>query len=158
MSLATRSRGTRNTRNTRAASQAGRSTRRCSFTRDPARRWIILPQFDAFVVIGQDQGCPNALLEALAAGLPCIANDDGGTGDQIIDERTGMLVHDREPATIARAIVRVLADRPLAERLGRAGREHALRSFSLQTMVSRYDALFASLAARARSGNKERTE
>ncbi len=118
--------------------------------------WDHLADFDAFVVVGQDQGCPNALLEALAAGLPCIANDDGGTREQIIDERTGLLVHDRAPATLARAIVRVLSDRPLAEQLGRAGREHVRRSFSLDTMVSRYNALFASLAS-ARFGNKERT-
>jgi glycosyltransferase involved in cell wall biosynthesis len=115
-----------------------------------------LLDFDAFVVIAQDQGCPNALLEALAAGLPCIANDDGGTREQIIHERTGLLVSDRAPATIARAIVRVLTDRLLAEQLGRAGRAHALRSFSLGTMVSRYEALFASLAS-ARSGFKETT-
>lgn len=108
-----------------------------------------LAEFDAFVVIGQDQGCPNALLEALAVGLPCIANDDGGTREQIIDEQTGLLVRDRAPETIARAIVRVLADRALAERLGRAGREHALRSFSLESMVSRYEELFASLKERA---------
>ncbi len=118
--------------------------------------WDHLADFDAFVVLGQDQGCPNALLEALAAGLPSIANDDGGTREQILHERTGLLVHDRAPATLARAIVRVLSDRPLAEQLGRAGREYVRRSFSLDTMVSRYNALFASLAS-TRSGDKERT-
>jgi glycosyltransferase involved in cell wall biosynthesis len=115
-----------------------------------------LADFDAFVVLGQDQGCSNALLEALAAGLPCVANDDGGTREQIIHERTGLLVPCRASETLARAIVRVLTDRSLAERLGRAGREHVLRSFSRDTMVSRYDALFASVA-RARSGMKETT-
>ena len=115
-----------------------------------------LADFDAFVVIGQDQGCPNALLEALAAGLPCIGNDDGGTSEQIVPERTGLLVSDREPATLADAIVRILTDRALAEQLGRAGREHARRSFSLNTMVARYEALFASLAP-ARSRREEAT-
>jgi glycosyltransferase involved in cell wall biosynthesis len=115
-----------------------------------------LAAFDAFVVIGQDQGCPNALLEALAAGLPCIANDDGGTREQIVHERTGLLVSDRAPETIARAIVRILSDRTLAEQLGRAGRDHVLRSFSMESMASRYEALFASLAP-TRSGIKEAT-
>jgi glycosyltransferase involved in cell wall biosynthesis len=111
--------------------------------------------FDAFVVLGQDQGSPNALLEALAAGLPCIANDDGGTAEQIMHERTGLLVADRAPTTLAPAIVRVLTDPVLATQLGRAGREHVLRSFSMEAMVARYEALFASLAP-ARS-SKEMT-
>jgi glycosyltransferase involved in cell wall biosynthesis len=129
---------------------AGEAIGRTVFFHESSRATLDhLAEFDAFVVIGEDQGCPNALLEALAAGLPCIANDDGGTREQIIDERTGLLVPDRAPDTIAWAIVRVLNDRSLAERLGRAGREHVLRSFSLESMVSRYEELFA--------GNKETT-
>src|SRR5262249_5288499 len=49
-----------------------------------------LADFDLFVMLGRDQGSPNALLEAMAAGLPCIANDDGGTGEQIRHEDTGL--------------------------------------------------------------------
>jgi glycosyltransferase involved in cell wall biosynthesis len=70
-----------------------------------------LAEFDAFVVLGQHQGSPNALLEALAAGLPCIANDDGGTKELVEDDRTGLLLADRAPTTLGRAIVRVLTDR-----------------------------------------------
>ena len=90
-----------------------------------------LADFDLFVVLGREQGCPNALLEALAAGVPCIANDDGGTAEQVVDGRTGLLLPERAPATLAAAIARLLGDRALAERLGRAGREHALARFSM---------------------------
>ena len=114
-----------------------------------------LAEFDAFVVLGQDQGSPNALLEALAAGLPCIANDDGGTKEQVEDDRTGLLLPDREPTTLAPAIVRLLTDRALAARLGRAGRDHVLRSFSIDAMVARYESLFASL--RPTGSEKEMT-
>ena len=73
---------------------------------------------------------------------------------------------DRAPTTLAPAIVRVLTDRELAGQLGRAGREHVLRSFSMAAMAARYEALFAALAsasarsrvgARGRSGAKEMT-
>ena len=87
--------------------------------------------------------------------MPCIANDDGGTSEQIVHERTGLLVIDRSPAPLAAALVRVLTDRALAAQLGRAGREHVLRSFSMNAMAARYEDLFASLAP-ARS-DKERT-
>jgi glycosyltransferase involved in cell wall biosynthesis len=105
-----------------------------------------LADFDAFVVLGAEQGSPNALLEALAAGLPCIANDDGGTREQIVHERTGLLLPDRSPETLAPAIVRLLTDRALAARLGAAGRAHVLEAFSMTEMVARYESLFASLS------------
>jgi glycosyltransferase involved in cell wall biosynthesis len=97
-----------------------------------------LPQFDAYVVLGQGQGCPNALLEALAAGLPAIANDEGGTREQLIDGTTGLLLHDRSPEALAAALVRILSDRELARRLGQHGREHVLRSFSMRAMARSY--------------------
>ena len=109
-----------------------------------ARTIDALADYDAFVVLGQDQGSPNALLEALAAGLPCIANDDGGTREQIQHEHTGLLVADRSSSTLAAAITSVLVDRGLAARIGAAGRAHVLRSFSLERMVSRYAQLFES--------------
>ena len=107
-----------------------------------------LPDFDAFVVIGQDQGSPNALLEAMAAGVPCVANDDGGTAEQLAHERTGLLVADRSPATIASAITRMLIDRDLAERVASAGRRHVLASCGLERMASQYERLFTALASR----------
>ena len=113
-----------------------------------ARAIDVLPDFDAFVVLGQDQGSPNALLEAMAAGVPSIANDDGGTAEQIAHERTGLLVADRTPSTLAAAVTRILVDRDLAERVGVAGRRHVLASFGLERMASHYERLFTALASR----------
>jgi len=104
-----------------------------------------LADYDVFVVLGKEQGCPNALLEALAAGLPCIANDDGGTAEQIVDQRTGLLLPDRRPGALAAAIVGLLRDRAFAEQLGRAGRDHVHKMFSMEAMTARYASLFASL-------------
>src|SRR5262249_48559392 len=81
-----------------------------------------------FVVLGEGQGCPNALLEALAAGLPAVANDDGGTREQLIHEVTGLLVPDRSPEALAAALLRILRDRELAQRLGPHGPEHVPRA------------------------------
>jgi glycosyltransferase involved in cell wall biosynthesis len=119
-----------------------------------ARTLDALADYDAFVVLGQDQGSPNALLEALAAGLPCIANDDGGTREQIQHEHTGLLVADRSSSTLAAAITSVLVDRGLAARIGAAGRAHVLGSFNLERMVSRYAQLFESFGASAATREK----
>jgi glycosyltransferase involved in cell wall biosynthesis len=104
-----------------------------------------LDRFDAAVVLGQDQGCPNSLLEALAAGLPVAANDDGGTRELVIHEETGLLIADRSPAALAAALLRILRDSDLARRLGCNGREHVRRSFSLAAMARAYARLFRDL-------------
>lgn len=106
-----------------------------------------LPDFDAYVVLGKDQGCPNALLEALICGLPAVANDDGGTREQLIDDETGLLVRDCSPEHVAEALVRILADRKLAKRLGQTGREHVTRNFSMREMTEAYLRLFGEGAA-----------
>jgi glycosyltransferase involved in cell wall biosynthesis len=102
----------------------------------------LFPNYDAYVVLGYRQGCPNALLEALAAGLPCIGNDDGGVSEQIIDGETGLLLPDRSPENVAQALLKILLDRTLAEKLGRNGRQRALHNFSMELMKLRYIALF----------------
>ena len=102
-----------------------------------------IAQFDAYVVLGKHQGCPNALLEALAVGLPCVANNDGGTREQVIDGVTGLLVSSTNPASVAFALKRILSNRNLAKRLGRAGRSHVEKHFSMREMTEKYLQLFA---------------
>jgi glycosyltransferase involved in cell wall biosynthesis len=67
------------------------------------------------------------ILEALARGIPVVSTTIGAEG---IDVTPGehLLIAD-EPAEFAAAVVRLLRDRPLADRLARAGREHALRHY-----------------------------
>ena len=95
-------------------------------------------EFDACVVLGKQQGCPNALLEAMAAGTPVIANDDGGVREQIVHRRTGLLLDGCEPEQVAAAIREILTDRALAKRLGEAGRQHVEAHFSMAKMTRGY--------------------
>ena len=105
-----------------------------------------LAGFDLALVLGEHQGCPNAVLEALAAGVPVVANDSGGTREQVIDGRTGILLRDREPATIAAGLARVLADAALARRLSDRGRAHVAQRFSMSRMAGAYLDLFETVA------------
>jgi glycosyltransferase involved in cell wall biosynthesis len=104
----------------------------------PAR----VARYAALMLASDDQGCPNASLEALAAGVPVIANDDGGTGEQVIDGETGFLVPRLDARLYAERALRILDDPALRERLGANGREHVTRNFSLASMRERYAALF----------------
>lgn len=97
-----------------------------------------LADFDAFIVLGENQGCPNALLEALVVGLPAVANSDGGTSEQLIDGQTGLLIKSCSPEKVAEALLKILIDRELAEKLGRNARRHVLENFSMEKMVEKY--------------------
>jgi glycosyltransferase involved in cell wall biosynthesis len=107
----------------------------------------LLPSYDASVVLGKHQGCPNALLEAMMAGLPVVGNDDGGTREQIINGVTGLLVGSVSPILVADALGRLLDDRAFAQRLGMAARAHVLEQFSMDRMVASYVDLLADVAA-----------
>jgi glycosyltransferase involved in cell wall biosynthesis len=102
-----------------------------------------LADYDLFVVLGRNQGCPNALLEAMAAGLPVIANDSGGTREIVKDGETGLLVDGCAPAPLAAAMLKLLADRDLARRLATNGRRHVETHFSMAAMADAYERLFA---------------
>lgn len=109
--------------------------------------------YTALMLASEQQGCPNTSLEALAAGVPVIANDDGGTREQVIDGKTGFLLPRLDPDLYAERALRLLRDPALRARLGANGRAHAMENFPLQGMRQRYVALMRKLlpsAPRAR--------
>ena len=81
----------------------------------------------AFVLSSDYEGVPNALLEAMALGLPCIATDCLGGGPRMVieDGVNGLLIPMGDEAALAEAIRRLLRDPEAAERMGRAARETA---------------------------------
>ena len=106
---------------------------------------------DAFVLPSLLEGMPNALLEAMATGLPAVATRMGGVTDVLEDGRNGLLAVPGNAAELAERI-RILFTTPgLCERLGMAAYEKVRSSFSREQCLERYLELYASLSA-ARSG------
>ena len=66
----------------------------------------LLPGMDVFVLSSREEGIPNALLEAMAAGRPCVATAVGGTPEVLRDGETGWLVPPADPAALAEALAR----------------------------------------------------
>lgn len=91
----------------------------------------------AQIVIGIHQGSPNAVLEAMAAGVPVIANDSGGTRE-LVDRETGWLLPEAAgKRKIAAAMLAVLAQPHQAR--ARAARARALvTGHGVETMAARY--------------------
>jgi len=81
------------------------------------------------------EGFGIALVEASACGLPVVAGDSGGIPDAVRDGETGFLVPPEDPAAFAEAISRVLADAPLAQRMGDSGRRAVETHFNWDRAV-----------------------
>jgi glycosyltransferase involved in cell wall biosynthesis len=104
----------------------------------------------AAVVLGTHQGCPNAVLEAMAAGVAVIANDSGGTRELVRRAETGWLLSEACPvAELVEAFLEASADAGRAQRLGHAGRALVSRHHSLEAMAVRYLSVLESNAGDA---------
>lgn len=107
----------------------------------------LLDSCDLFVLPSLFEGLPLAVLEAMAAGKPVVASRIGGTDEAVVDGVTGLLEPPSDPTALAQAIRTVLADPPLASRLGAAGRARLHAEFSAQRMVSAVEASYDELLA-----------
>jgi glycosyltransferase involved in cell wall biosynthesis len=110
-----------------------------------------LQQADLFVLNSSYEGLPHIVLEAMAAGVPVIATDAGGTGELVKDGCNGVLVPCAAPAELAAAISRVLSDADLRGRLVRAGYETAAQFSWPQLVVQTEAVLQQALAAGTQS-------
>jgi glycosyltransferase involved in cell wall biosynthesis len=101
-----------------------------------------LRSFRVFVMLSDDQGCPNASLEAMAAGVPVVANDSGGTAEQVLHGVTGSLVTSDSPHEMAAAVESLLRNAALRDAYASAARRQVEQRFTLERMVSEYVDVF----------------
>ena len=111
----------------------------------------LLAIMDCFALAStRTEGVPQSLLQAAAAGVPLVASRIGGIPEVVEDGVTGLLVPPENPAALAEAIERVLADPAAAAARARAARKRCEERFSRETSIGRLLALYDEiLAARA---------
>ncbi len=107
----------------------------------------LLPHFSVLWSTSAYEGQSNAILEAMAAGVPVVATDIPGTRDLVVHGQTGYLVPVGDRAGITRHTHNLLNDADLARRLGEAARRRAQSEFSVQKMVGAYASLYRELLA-----------
>ncbi|MFV1967372.1 MAG: glycosyltransferase [Pirellulaceae bacterium] len=107
------------------------------------RRW--LAHLDCFWLGSGYEGQSNGLMEAMLAGVPCVATDIPGNRDLIVHEQTGYLVPVGDSAAFARQSMLLLDDRDLARSIAERARQRMLEEFSVDTMVGRYAELYREL-------------
>lgn len=89
------------------------------------------------------EGLPNAVLEAMASGLPVVASDVGGNNDLVRHGETGLLFDLAKPADLTAALRAIAADPAEARRMGGNARAIAAADYSWQGVARRYVELFA---------------
>lgn len=100
---------------------------------------------DIFVLPTWGEGISSALLEAMAAGLPCIATRVSGNTELIEHSETGLLVEPRQPPGLAEAISGLLEDTTLRRTIGRNARQRVQTAYTTKRMVADYRSLFIHL-------------
>jgi glycosyltransferase involved in cell wall biosynthesis len=90
----------------------------------------VLAQADIVCLPSYREGLPKALLEGMAAGLPCVTTDVTGCSEAVIDGKNGLLVPPRDPQALADALRKLIISPDLRFQMGNCGREMAIKEFS----------------------------
>jgi L-malate glycosyltransferase len=104
--------------------------------------------FDVFVLSSVTEGLGTSLLDAMACAKPIVASTAGGIPEIVEDGVTGILVRPRDQDGLARAIVTLLKDPALRERLGAAGLARVRERYSADRMVDETVRVYQRVAQR----------
>jgi glycosyltransferase involved in cell wall biosynthesis len=96
---------------------------------------------DLYVWPAVEEAYGMATLEAMAAGLPVVAGDEGGVSALVADGETGLLASPRDPADFAARLARLLDDPGLRRRMGAAGADKVRRRHGLAAASRTLDAI-----------------
>ena len=92
---------------------------------------------DAFVMTSRTEGLPMALIEAMAAGLPCVATAVGGI-PAVLSGDAGLVVPAHAPDAVAQALTRLASDEPLRRRLAERALRNVQARYGLEPVVTAY--------------------
>lgn len=97
----------------------------------------VLMAADALVMSSKSEGLPMVLLEAMAAGVPCVATAVGGIPDLFGQDR-GLLVRPQDPGELAGAMAALARSPEMQARLAANARENLTKNYGLGAIVDRY--------------------
>lgn len=96
-----------------------------------------LTQADLFVLSSEKEGLPLALLEAMAAGVPAVVTDVGGTGEVVVHGKNGLLVKSGSVEELERAMAYLLVHHEERCRMGKAAARHMQDHFNIEESMGR---------------------
>jgi glycosyltransferase involved in cell wall biosynthesis len=108
----------------------------------------LLKSADISVLSSHEEGFSNAILEAMAAGLPVVATDVGGNAEAVVDGETGLIVPPRDPIALGQALLKLAVTPQMRAEMGRRGKERVERYFSLKQCAQAYSDLYTDFLKR----------
>ncbi|HEY9152230.1 MAG TPA: glycosyltransferase family 4 protein [Anaerolineales bacterium] len=96
-----------------------------------------------FLFPSRHEGMPNAVLEAMASGLPVIATRIAGNEELVVDGDTGRLVPTEDADALRESLKPLLVDAKMREQMGRAARQRVEESFSWNRVAEQYESILA---------------
>jgi len=93
----------------------------------------------------KNEGFPNAVMEAMAASVPVVATDTGGTSELVIDGLTGFMIQPGDAAALGDRIGRLCGDAEMRRKMGEAGRRRIVDHFTTDRMARKFEALYSRL-------------
>lgn len=98
--------------------------------------------------VEEGEGCPNAVIEAMAAGLPVVASDIGGSREVLGPDLKEWLAAPRDARQVADRLLALARNRELREETGARARRRVMQEFSIETTFGRYAMLLEQLVKR----------
>ncbi len=102
----------------------------------------LVAAFDLLVLASLHEGLPNAVMEAMSAGVPVVATSVGGTKELIIDGETGYLAPPADSAALADRILFAIGDEVHREKIVSAARRRVTSAFGIELMVESVETLY----------------
>ena len=118
----------------------------------------VLNTFDIFVNCSKQESFGVAIVEAMACMLPVIATDTPGFSEVVDDGKTGYILKDRKPETMAEALSKLLADKELCKKFGFNGRNKVLAEYDWSKNVDTMETLYEKLIEKRSFGYRSNNE
>ncbi len=99
---------------------------------------------DVFVLPSLHEGSPNALIEAMGIGMPCIASDVGGIKDMIENDMNGIRAPSQDPVALADALHRILTETEFSQKLGKNARTTIQQKFNNTESIRKLEEIYQS--------------
>jgi len=91
---------------------------------------------------GDVEGIPNAMLEAMAGGLPVVATRHGGIPEVVVDEESGFLCPERDPQQVASALIRLASDSTLYQQMSEFASVSVREQFSAECQIAAIEDIY----------------
>ncbi|HBU69163.1 MAG TPA: hypothetical protein DEE98_02145 [Elusimicrobia bacterium] len=102
---------------------------------------------EIFAITSLSEGLPNAMLEAMACGLPVVASNVGGCAEFISDMVNGVLFESKNASQLSAKLEMLIKDPALADRISENARGYVAKTCGLSSVTGEYIKLYASAAA-----------